>query len=134
MIFFCPHCWSEIQEETEICPFCGTHISKESEKSFKDKLISALNHPEPKTRMRAVNILGKLRDRKAAPALTERLEKEKDAFVLSEIILALGMMNDDSLINELSNFNSKDYPIVVRNAAKKVITLQSEKRKSYEAR
>ena len=134
MIFFCPHCWNEIREETEICPFCGTHISKESEKSFKDKLISALNHPEPKTRMRAVNILGKLGDRKAVPALTERLEREKDAFVLSEIIMALGMMNDNSLIDALSNYNSNDYPIVVRNAAKKVITLQSEKRGSDESR
>ena len=57
--------------------------------SFKDKLINALNHPEPSTPIRAANILGKLKSKEAIPFLINRLEKERDPFIIKAFVDAL---------------------------------------------
>jgi len=59
MVFFCPICWKEIKETEKTCPYCDANITEHEKRSFEEKLINALKHPERETVQRAVWILGK---------------------------------------------------------------------------
>lgn len=62
--FYCPVCWEELAEDLPQCPRCGAAIHDTwNSKSYLEKLILALNHPEPSTVLRAVWLLGQLGDR-----------------------------------------------------------------------
>ena len=89
MIFYCTNCWSEIQKDKFACPNCGANQHTLRKESFTDKLINALNHPEPSTPIRAANILGKLKSKEAIPFLINRLEKERDPFIIKAFVDAL---------------------------------------------
>lgn len=80
--FYCPVCWKELADDLPQCPRCGAAIHDIWEsKSYPEKLILALNHPEPSTVMRAVWLLGQLRDRRAVEPLKRLLETTRDVFV-----------------------------------------------------
>jgi hypothetical protein len=69
---FCPACWVEVSEEARVCPRCGADMEAVQQgRDFVDKLIAALDHPDPETRSRAALILGLSRGEasgRAAPA------------------------------------------------------------------
>lgn len=89
MVYYCTNCWKEIKKDETICPYCGTDQSILDKAAFKDKLINALNHPEPETPIRAANILAQLKVKEAVPSLIKKLEKEKDPFIIESIVRAL---------------------------------------------
>lgn len=65
--FFCRSCWSEIAPRTERCTHCGVDVRSLDERAFHDKLLGALNHPEPETRARAAHILGEIQRLRRVP-------------------------------------------------------------------
>jgi len=88
--FYCPVCWKELADDLPQCPHCGVQIHDIwRSKSYLEKLILALNHPEPSTVMRAVWLLGQLRDRRAVEPLERLLETTRDIFVTRAIRVAL---------------------------------------------
>ncbi len=104
---FCPFCWVEVSEDEKTCPHCGRKIEEWDEKSYTEKLISALNHTERSTVYRVCYILGEKRDRLAIKPLVELLGNTNDHFLMLEIVEALGKIGDDRavpfLIRMLSN-------------------------------
>jgi HEAT repeat protein len=54
-----------------------------------DKLIVALNHPEPETPSRAAWILGRRREVQAVGPLIELLRRTQDVYTASEAVRAL---------------------------------------------
>jgi len=57
LTYYCPHCWSIIQEGQTTCPSCG-YILDEFEKSdFEEKLLAALYHPVTERKIMAAQIL-----------------------------------------------------------------------------
>ncbi|MGQ3686256.1 MAG: HEAT repeat domain-containing protein [Candidatus Loosdrechtia sp.] len=89
MIFFCPICWKEIKEIDKSCPFCHASIAEFENKSFEEKLINALRHPERETVHRAVYILGKLRSIKAVKPVIGLFEQTNNTFLKIRILSAL---------------------------------------------
>ncbi len=90
MIYFCPSCWTELDRDYEHCPSCGCDIEKLSRsQDYIDKLIAALNHPEPETPIRAVWILGRLCDKRAIRPLYDIACKTSDTFLRVAAIKAL---------------------------------------------
>lgn len=83
MIFYCPKCWMPIEENEKICPECKADIKPLDHKSYFDKLVNALNHPERTTKIRVAYILGELRDSRAIKPLAEvitKADKMEDIF------------------------------------------------------
>jgi HEAT repeat protein len=105
--YFCPFCWIEVSEDEKKCPHCGRNIEEWDEKSYTEKLISALNHTERSTVYRVCYILGEKRDRAAVKPLIDLLSNTNDHFLMLEIVEALGKIGDERavpfLIRMLSN-------------------------------
>ena len=72
MTYFCPGCWKIIPANAKFCPFCQCDLAAADARSYSEKLIGALHHPEPETRLRAAEILGEQRYRPAAEPLLAR--------------------------------------------------------------
>jgi len=90
MIFYCPHCWKELPDGEAFCPYCRKKISSWDVKTFTDKLLGALCHPEPTTQTRAVYILGERKSEEALGPLARLFRQSKNPFLKSEIAAAAG--------------------------------------------
>jgi len=91
--FYCPACWKELADDLPQCPDCGAEIHNIwRSKSYLEKLLLALNHPEPSTVMRAVWLLGQLGDRRAVEPLERLLDKTNDVFVIRAARVALSAL------------------------------------------
>lgn len=113
MIYYCNNCWKEIKANDKTCPFCGSNQNNLEQESFLQKLIRALNHPEPGTPIRAANILGKLNAKEALPALLNRLEKEKDPFIVEAVIDAIIKIEPDKK-SEVKKIIGENVPITIK--------------------
>ncbi|RME27479.1 MAG: HEAT repeat domain-containing protein [Candidatus Zixiibacteriota bacterium] len=102
MIFFCTSCWAELDKDNEHCPVCGCDCRKLSDgQDYVEKLIAALNHPEPETPIRAAWILGQLHDERAICPLYNVAKRTVNAFLRVAAIKALlGIGTDEA--NELA--------------------------------
>jgi HEAT repeat protein len=93
--FYCPGCWEDFAEDLDPCPHCGLNIQ-----SFLDsldrveKLVVALEHREPSTRLRAAWLLGEAGGSRAVEALVLLATRTKDIYLKVTAIRALGKSGD----------------------------------------
>jgi len=103
--FFCPSCWQTLEEDQDPCPHCGCKVSEYLQaKSYTQRLIEALNHPEPETPVRAAYILGAKRDREAVPFLVEKAESTKDVYLAMTCLDALARIGGQDAVNGIRLF------------------------------
>jgi len=89
--FYCPHCWHELETDVSVCPACGEEIRQSWEaKDFVEKLIAALDHPEPTTPIRAALFLGKIGDERAVGPLMALAGSSDDVYIVQAAARALG--------------------------------------------
>ncbi len=118
MTYYCMNCWSEINKDTLICPNCGYDQQKLSGESFINKLLKALNHPEPQTVIRAANILGELKIKGAIPSLLSKLETEKDPFIIKAAVESL-LKIDNSLMNKIKEVITDQQQLFIKKILEK---------------
>jgi HEAT repeat protein len=120
MVFFCPACWKEIESDDKMCPYCNADVTKHEGKSFEEKLINALKHPEQETVQRAVWILGRLNSVGAFEPLAKLFEQTDNPFLKVEILDSLNAIKTpdaiDVIIKALDSMES-----IVRQKAKEII-------------
>lgn len=117
VIRFCPRCYAENRDQ-EFCQACGWPLTQASRDSYLQKLIWALRHPEPETRIRAVTLLGQLGDeaRPALPELEAMLKSSGDLFLRAEVIKSIAMVaGADAVPMALDGL--QDPAVIVRLAA-----------------
>jgi hypothetical protein len=96
---YCPECWNSLSKDVRICPHCGVDIPALWEsKDWVEKLIVALRHPEPNTRLRATWLLGKLDDSRAVDALIDLVNTSQDIYLVGEAVLALGQTQNGKAV------------------------------------
>ncbi|HZT71939.1 MAG TPA: HEAT repeat domain-containing protein [Terriglobia bacterium] len=123
--YFCPSCWSEVGTET-VCPKCGQDLQEFSGKSYEEKLIRALRHPEPTVPVRAATILGELGSRAAVEPLMDIATSTKDLYLQEAAIEALGQIGDVRALASLGYF-SREGAVRVRVAATRAIAAVKER-------
>jgi HEAT repeat protein len=96
MLAYCTECWAQISARDAACPKCGTNVITDP-RSFDEKLLSALNHPLPETRVRICGLTGRRRMRQAVPGLL-RLLRDPDLYVRLTVLEALGEIGEVSTI------------------------------------
>lgn len=76
---------------------------------YVEKLIAALNHEEPMTRVRAAWILGQRHEMSALPALLDVAQRGGDPDLLAAVAGALGKIGDPSAIPALIRLARSSY-------------------------
>jgi hypothetical protein len=105
--FFCPRCWEDFAEDMSVCPSCDLRIYEFWESlDYVEKLIVALNHPEPSTPVRAAHLLGRLGDQRAVPALIRTVESTRDVYLARASIRALGELGSPEAIQFLQSLTA----------------------------
>jgi HEAT repeat protein len=115
--FFCPSCWKEIREEDKKCPYCHADLAGYQEKTFEEKLINALTHPERETVRRAVYILGRLKSVLAVKDLRALFDRTGDPYVKRETLEALDRIGTEEAVDLIRKAVKSDMAIVRRKAA-----------------
>lgn len=94
MIRYCPTCWAENAYETAVCAACGASFD-ETGKQFADRLIEAIGHPEPTRAVIAIEILGRLGEKRAVTPLLNRLARQPDSMdVTTATAVTLGQLGE----------------------------------------
>gem|GEM_PF-263937 len=119
LTYFCPSCWHEVGS-VNTCPNCGADLRAFSGRSYEEKLVLALRHPEPTVPIRAATILGKLKSEKAVGPLIEIAASAKDPYIQESAVEALGDIGDDQAIFCLDHL-SREGAVRVRSAAERAL-------------
>jgi hypothetical protein len=105
--FFCPGYWEDFAEDTRVCRSCGLRIYEFWEALDQvEKLIVALDHPEPSTSVRAAHLLGRMGDQRAVPALIRAVETTRDVYLARASIRALGEIGSPEGIQFLQSLTA----------------------------
>jgi HEAT repeat protein len=123
--YFCPFCWNEIKAEDKVCPYCRSELSEYQKKSFEEKLINALNHPERETARRAAHILGRLKSANAVKKLVELFGLTVDPYIKMEILEALHYIGTEEAADFIHKTAGSDSAVIRRKAEE---LLEREKR------
>ena len=104
MTYFCPNCWKDFREDKSVCPFCGFRVKEFwDSKDMVEKLIYALHHPDSQTCLRAVWLLGKLRDPRTVTPLISLFRETKDIYLATAVVTALGRIGCSEALDFLKN-------------------------------
>jgi len=88
MTHFCPNCWKTVDVDVDKCPSCGFQLADYDAASYERKLLLALKHPVRENRLLAVQVLGRIRSRRAVAAFGRLLRAEGDYYLLRVQILS----------------------------------------------
>jgi len=124
--YFCPSCWSEVGTAT-ICPNCRADLQDFSSRSYEEKLIVALRHPEPTVPIRAANILGEMGSLAAVEPLIDVATSVDDPYIQEAAVVALGRIGDIRAISCLDRL-SREGAVRVRAAAMRALTNIEDRR------
>jgi len=123
--FFCPACWAETAGDDRVCPRCGVDMEAvQRGRDFVDKLIAALDHPEPETRSRAALILGLRRETRGLEALIRVVRQARDASLVEVAIEALSRIGDPACRGTVERAATHG-TVRVRQAARRALALLS---------
>jgi len=118
-LFYCLHCWRELADDVPVCPACGLEIKRSWEaKDFAEKLVAALDHPEPTTPIRAALLLGRLKDPRAVTPLMDLARTSQDVFIVQAAARALG---------EIKTADATDFLLTLRNHPAALVRSEVEK-------
>lgn len=113
---FCPSCWTQLDDEFPICPVCGYNLAAHSALPYEEKLLLALNHPVRDHRMMAIETLGRLKSRRAIPALGRLLDTERDYYTVREALSALARIGTPASMALVRRATQHPSPLVRRVA------------------
>lgn len=118
MRFYCPECWSDFPEDISECPTCGLDIPAFWKgKDYVEKLIAALDHPEPETEERAARILGNLGEVRAVQSLIALVGRTEDVYVARAAVEALSRIGTSQARDFLAQVARSHKARMVREAA-----------------
>ena len=130
MRWYCPGCWRDFGEDLARCPHCGLDIRAFwDSKDYVDKLILALNHPEPTTPVRAAELLGRVRAARAVDPLISLVRASGDVFVVRAAIHALGAIGT-SAARELLETLTNDPAQWIREVAARALNSAASNKES----
>lgn len=107
MIVFCTHCWKETTSDKSVCPYCGSNLELDK-RSFEAKLVSALDHPLPETRVRICWLIGKNQIDSAAEKLMSMSESDPDMFVRRAAVEGLTHLSSPGIEQFLQHLQTEN--------------------------
>ena len=94
-----------MDEASTRCPSCGCAIEAYlAGQSYTERLLAALNHPEPETPVRAAYILGMRGDQVAVPFLLTKAEETSDMYLALACLEALSRIGGEEAMQGVRHF------------------------------
>ena len=117
MMWVCPICWEIFALQETHCPRCGSDLAVADSRTFDEKLERALEHPEPKTAMRAAQIVARRGAANRIRTLERALRRRwNEPYVAAAIVRAIAIVDEprahDALVDALGHES-----VIVRIAA-----------------
>ncbi|MEW5762370.1 MAG: HEAT repeat domain-containing protein [Bacillota bacterium] len=135
IVRYCPVCYGENPEEASTCGRCGASLTACSGEDYLAKLIWALGHPEPETRVRAAMLLGRL-GAAAAPAISalrRTYEASREVHLRAAVAAACGAIGSaDALALLAAALQDDSY--IVRMAALEALRALLDRGKTPDGR
>lgn len=131
VIYYCTSCWSKVGAVTT-CPNCGADLQDFSGRSYEQKLIIALQHPEPTVPIRAATILGQLGSQAAVEPLIDVVTTVHDLYIQEAAVEALGRIGDIRALPCLDHL-SREGAVRVRAAAERALKNLRDQRDATKA-
>ncbi len=124
MIALCASCWRAVDPSASRCRHCGADLAALDRRSYTDKLIGALQHPDAETVMRVAKVLGDRGDPRAMDPLRSALRRYwHEPYLAAAIVRALGRFQHVQAREAIEDALGHDSFIVRKEAA---IALQHE--------
>ena len=117
MKIYCPNCFYPNDESHKYCVKCGLEIAWE-EKSYKSKLIKALDHKRADIVMLSAKILSKYKDNETEKALLDLLKSSANPYIQAAAIESLEAVGTDKSLKILENISVSDSVIPREKAIK----------------
>ena len=100
-----------------LCPNCGYDLSDFSSRSYEEKLLLALRHPVPESRMVAIQTLGDLHSQRALLELERILgDLQEDVYTLRETVIAIAKIPGEYSKTLLKGATQHPYTLVRHKA------------------
>lgn len=93
LTYYCPNCWTIVEENQKVCPNCGYSLADFAHFDFDDKLIAALHHPVTERRIMAAQVLGNRQCKRALPEFRKILESDESNYFFFESNLTGSIKN-----------------------------------------
>ncbi len=95
MIAVCPMCWRTVAADARVCAECGADLDALDQRTYHEKLVGALAHPDRETVMRVAGVLAARRDPSAIPALARALSRyDAEPHLVVALVHALARFDD----------------------------------------
>ena len=117
MKIYCPNCFYPNDESSKYCEKCGLEIAWE-EKSYKSKLIKALEHKRADIVMLSAKILSKYGGNETEKALLDLLKHSTDPYIQAAAVESLGTIGTCRSLKILENISVSDSVIPREKAIK----------------
>jgi hypothetical protein len=88
LVHYCWHCYAANANPAAACQACGRPVETPGDATYAERLIWALGHPLPDTRMIAAEILGTRREPAAAPRLRQLVASD-DPYLAAQALKSL---------------------------------------------
>lgn len=129
MIVLCPSCWQTVDLTTAICPHCGADVKALDQRTYTEKLIAALRHPDADTVARVAPILAKTAPGDALPPLKTALRGYwLEPYLAAAIVQALGLLVSAEARELVTDALGHESIVVRAPAAKALLHGHSEAR------
>jgi HEAT repeat protein len=124
-----------MNSETAIrCQRCGADLDEPVGNDYVERLIHALDHPEPNTRALAALLLGKLGDERGLKALCEKARTSRDMALLEAVAEALGNFPSPDAIATLRHLQRTSWLTVRVKATEALQRLKAKETTKTEGR
>ncbi len=123
---FCPHCFAMNRWEAKQCERCGASLDEPIGSDYVERLIHALDHPEPVTRSTAALVLGQIGDKRGLEALCRKAKTSSDMALLEAVAEALVNFRSLEAICALAHLLRTGWLVVRVKAAEALQRMETE--------
>lgn len=117
MNYYCPNCWTIIQDTDAICPNCRYNLADFDTRVYEEKLLGALHHAVPERRRMAAQILGNIHSQRAVPVFKQMVEEQaSDYFFMRAVLLSVAKIEHPERISILRLAARSPYRMVAELA------------------
>ncbi|MEU9244457.1 HEAT repeat domain-containing protein [Streptomyces sp. NPDC048385] len=124
-VYFCWHCYGQTDNPGGPCPHCGQPVAPPPRTDYTDRLLWALNHPLPETRLTAARVLGRRRATRAAEPLRELALSADDPYLAATALESLVRVQGVITVRPVLELLATHGAAPVRRLAKRLLHLSN---------